>query len=948
MATPVVIPIFDPSGKVRLIPQAQAQAAIQAGGVIAVRMQDPKGTPRWIRQSDVPTAIQAGGRVLNAPPSSPEILPPDGKGAPRPPQGFTERVLGRKPVSDTLGNVLEHAKNFVAGPYHAFTDPASEQERQDLYDTNPIRLGAYRMFAEPTVNAFREAQKQWRAKNYGIGNKSDYDEQGNYHPSVVSSAMDAIPMVGPWARQIANETVQKGALPALAGAATDIATPAVASKALRAPALIKRGATEVVAPSKVLDAPLPKDTVTPRQRYIDAKNQGVNLDLAQATNARLPGVAKRATEHSLFGGPKFEENNAANVQALHDYTSKMQDSIAPQMSREDFGNLVRDRLNQHKQLLKDQAGHEDYAKAIIDDTSPNPMSREEFGNMAKQKLLEHLDELKLQSGDMFDDLTKRVGKKLPYTKDLKEFAQKIIDDNKDYYANHSELLRGGTKTAWQVLNDLAGNKEIPTGQTAPIPDTWGDLHRLRSDIMDLYRGPEIVGSRAEGWLKQLTAEIDNVMTKGAKSGLNANQRAEFRQANDIYRQMKETYDNPTSKLYHVVRAPDGLTAANMLNDITPQVARQISTAATDLNSPELWNQLQRQTIERLFDPEGNGSLDLDNFGQRFNKAQKEKLGGVVRDIHMEALQDLADKTSEYGPYDHPSSKLYKIVNAKDGTEAADHLSRVTPETARQIAKAASDLGDDTIVPQLQRQTIDRILNPAGNDLPDLQNLSSRFTRAQKDQLGGVLSPEQLDDLEKLARTSKVVNFDSNPSGTAKSMNPTIEAGSIGAGVTGMAAGMLTGSPAEIATSAVPLAVSAGRTGIAKAMTSPGVTESLMGPRPPVPPAKLSPVAVTQEVGAIGQNQSKQETPEEIRVGANATPPAVPKETETREGVSTPPNDGQVLDVDKAEPNDVSGAIAAPEGATHEVLSPDGKTVTGHVVNGQYVPLASEQNSESQQ
>jgi len=33
------------------------------------------------------------------------------------------------------------------------------------------------------------------------------------------------------------------------------------------------------------------------------------------------------------------------------------------------------------------------------------------------------------------------------------------------------------------------------------------------------------------------------------------------------------------------------------------------------------------------------------------------------------------------------------------------------------------------------------------------------------------------------------------------------------------------------------------------------------------------------------------------------------------------------------------SVMPPEGATHEVLSPDDMSVTGHIVDGQYVPLS---------
>ncbi len=44
------VPMFDPQGTVRLVPQDQAQNALSSGGKPAVKMLDPQGTARWVPQ----------------------------------------------------------------------------------------------------------------------------------------------------------------------------------------------------------------------------------------------------------------------------------------------------------------------------------------------------------------------------------------------------------------------------------------------------------------------------------------------------------------------------------------------------------------------------------------------------------------------------------------------------------------------------------------------------------------------------------------------------------------------------------------------------------------------------------------------------------------------------------------------------------------------------------
>lgn len=628
--------------------------------------------------------------------------------------------------TDAVKNAASHAAGLITGPAHALVD-APRDNQESIVDAVGGRgaLAADRIAVEPTVNSLREAWKQARAGN--ISPKNDYDAQGNYHPSAVSSAIDAIPVVGPWSRNIENEAHTKGVVPALAGMATDIAAPEIAGKARAIPSLIKQAGAKFIAGD--VDKVLPGDVVSARQRFIAARNQGVNLDTAQATNAWVPKIAKKVSEHSLLGGPKFEENTNANVEALNDHASKMLDKITPdKMSREDFGVGVQNALREHQKFLNDQAG------------------------------------------DIYKRLDASVGGTTPGIDGIKDQAQKIVDQNRAYYKNHPEMLSGAPGRAWSIVNRLAEEPKVPDPKTVtssildaqgdpittttqpagPKPDSWSSLHKLRSDLMNMYRSPDIVGSNAEGWLKQLTGKVDESMT-GASSGLSPAQEGEFREANDIYKKMKETYDNPNSKLYHIVRSPDALSAANSLSNVTPAVARQIRQASSDLGMPEIHQQLQRQTVERLLDPPGNGT-------------------------------------------------------------------------------------------------------------PDLKNLPSRFGRSQKEQLGGVLSPDQIEDVDELARTSKVVHADTNPSGTAKSQIPVSDVAGISGGAGTLGAGIVTGNPVAMAAGTAAIATPLASRLAAKTLTDPEFTEGVMNPKPSPAVAPLSGTAASVPVvGSETQNaQDKDE------------------------------------------------------------------------------------------
>jgi hypothetical protein len=773
------VPLFAPDGTIRMIPADQVDAALAAGGQMAIKMKDPQGTPRWVRESDIPAAKQAGGTIIG-----------DNSGSP---QGIAQMLFGDAPVSNTLSSIWDHAKNFVTGSVSAFTNPMTPQEQRDAQTTGgllgPANVGIYRLTAEPTVNALRQMHEQWKAKNFFPDD--NYDASGAYHPSVVSSAIDAVPVIGPMTRAFETERREKGLIPAAAGLATDFAMPAAASEALALPAAASRAAKEFIAPTKTLDRPIMGDpaNLTPRERFRAARDMRVNLDAAQATGAAIPGGAKAVTENSLAGGSKFADNSTANLEALHWYADHLLNGMAPEMAPEDFGSAARDALLGHQKDLNERAGN----------------------------LYEALDE--------------RLGDKHPDTGDIKDTAQKILDENGPYYAKHPELLKGGASHAWSILKDLSGGKPVeaappastlidpqgnpiqaPVQPKAKVPDTWSDLHRLRSDLMDIYRSPEVVGSRSEGWLKRMTGAIDQTMNSADKTpGMSDADQNAFRAANSIYERMKTNYDNPTSPFYSIIRTPEGLTSAQTLTNLKPQAMRDF----------------------------------------------REAMGDIGR-------QDLVDQQS--------------------------------------------------------RQVASKLLNAPDNPAPDLRNFPTRFTRAPKPILEGSLSPEQIQDLGNLASVSRAVHADINPSGSGKLVQKVGEASAIPSAAFGAATELATGHPvAAAATAAAPVAGMAAQRGLANASTSPAVVDSLMAPRPPAPPTKLSPVAVGQEAAGIQQQQN--ETYPELAVGTGSS----------TANQDTPPPDKPGMTPLSAE--------TAPEGATHEVLSPDGKAITGHVVDGQYVPLA---------
>ena len=126
---------------------------------------------------------------------------------------------------------------------------------------------------------------------------------------------------------------------------------------------------------------------------------------------------------------------------------------------------------------------------------------------------------------------------------VRKKAQSIYSQNKRFYENHPEALSGADARVWKWVKDLAGEgkeeKTVSTHGAAKPADTWADLQRARSHLLDLTRGPEFVGDLATGWAKQLTGAIDETMTSAEHTpGLSRRDVQDFRTANNLHKELK--------------------------------------------------------------------------------------------------------------------------------------------------------------------------------------------------------------------------------------------------------------------------------------------------------------------------------------------------------------------------------------------------------------------------
>jgi hypothetical protein len=64
MSASPIVPIFDPQGTLRDVPQEQMVNAVKSGGMPAVRFQAPDGKTRYVPANQIQDAVKAGGKIL--------------------------------------------------------------------------------------------------------------------------------------------------------------------------------------------------------------------------------------------------------------------------------------------------------------------------------------------------------------------------------------------------------------------------------------------------------------------------------------------------------------------------------------------------------------------------------------------------------------------------------------------------------------------------------------------------------------------------------------------------------------------------------------------------------------------------------------------------------------------------------------------------------------------
>ncbi|NUQ28344.1 MAG: hypothetical protein HOQ35_07510 [Acidobacteriaceae bacterium] len=489
-----------------------------------------------------------------------------------------------------------------------------------------------------------------------------------------------------------------------------------------------------------IDDVIPGDTVTPRERYHIARNQGVDLDLAQATEGTLAGKAKQISEQSMFGANDYRKLRAANAERLNQHATQLLDEVAPSMSRDSFGAAAQQALQRYLKHLYDSS------QSVVAD----------LGMRATQ----------------------------PDLSPVRSMARQIIDEQGSYYNRHPELLHGDAETAWKSIQNLAeeptpaqarhtglldANGNMIVHNEPARPAGWAQLQQLHHDLSLLRNSPAMRHSPMGDLLQQVTGALEG-QVEGPASGLSPADLQRYRHAAALRGEFDNIFSDERNPLFQIVHAGNGLAAADLLAQLTPSDSSYLMERL-----PSLAPHLQRQMMERMLSPSGNLTPEWTTLRSRVTQAGKEALAGTLTPQQIQSIEDLArtwDLVNTPGKSENiflknsdPAAVGWGAKTIAEGLGSGDHTkvargalmagmpvarkaiakAITNPEFVERVmqtplkgeaawiengAKALADAGvDTTIIRQLRSTASGReLLSQAGNLTPGSKGMTALLRR----------------------------------------------------------------------------------------------------------------------------------------------------------------------------------------------------------------------------
>jgi hypothetical protein len=548
--------------------------------------------------------------------------------------------------------------------------------------------------------------------------------------------------------------------------------------------------------------------LTPAQRYVSMKAMGMKPNAAEATNSAPLKGAQWLNEDSLFAAPTYTKARAENLAALNRFTNEKLVAASPQPTDAGLATVQNSLLRMQD---ANQAEHVAQVSRILDHASP--LGPEEGGAAIQQGLRNAQTGLQNDAANGFSELDKAVGNRKLSGMTIQQTAKNIYDANADYFAKHPSLV---PTQAWKLVKDLAGaDTEF---QSRPM--SFGEVHQLRSDLLELVRtNPDIVKNQAGGWLQQLADAADQTMTRSA-GGLNPQGTQIFRDANEAWANMKGTYDNPSHPFYQAVRTPAPSTLVKGIGQ-TPEMAKTLQSAL----GPEGIGPIQRGVAEKLLGTAKEGGYDFKNFQANWNKLPQPYREALFTPGQISQFEDLANRTAN-NPFYDPQNVLYKIANARDPSTVLNLVK--TPEA---VDALKSVLGPEDMGP-IQRGVAENLLRTTkegGYNFKTFQGQWNKLSDAYKNKL---FTPEQIKEFDDIGNAGTVMHEDVNPSGSAHMGQKMFEMGEAG----GTLIPAVTGHPLPLAAT---IAYHAAQYALGKRMNAPTFVDWLMRDQEAAPAAAAS-------------------------------------------------------------------------------------------------------------
>lgn len=527
-----------------------------------------------------------------------------------------------------------------------------------------------------------------------------------------------------------------------------------------------------------VDAPMAGTDVTPRQRYMAAKAQGVDLPVTQATNSPLLKPLDWINEGGVLSGPVREAANIRNVNALTAHSNGMLDT-ASRLDPETGGRAVQQPLQQHFTDLQNRA------HSMLNDFSGLPS--EEGGVRVQGLAKDAMDQQHADATAGYKDVSDNYGH-LPADNvgDIVHTAEDIGKKNARFSVQFPSLE---SQRMMNVVGDAAqlGSDSQRTYLGAP---QIGDLIRSRSALLDLTRDPEIVKSSYGGDIQRLIAAHDQAIM----DSLPEDGRTAWRDANAKWEGMKNTFDNPSSPYFSAIRTPNPSTLATGIGGQTPEAVRTLHGVTGD----EGVGIARRGVTENLLGNAPDGTYDLRNFSSRL-----ERLPGAYR---SELFGGQGEENLRGLGSDYRAMQPFEKAATTDDPESLVH--GVGPKTAA----GARMLRDLPIKPEgmgaVQRGTMSDLLGKTSDGGFNFKQLPNSLKNANEGYLGELLGPEQHQQLKDIGTTSRALDVDYNRSGSGKTAQKVAEFGSM--------------------TTPLPYL----QYPLAKLLTSPKVADWMMRPSPP--------------------------------------------------------------------------------------------------------------------